>query len=187
MAGGDVMHALEIEGWMTPEELKWLALQASEARVIVEIGIWKGRSTAALAAHTPGVVFAIDHFQGSPTERYGLQREALDPLKVRQAARLALARYQSAGKLFILELEARKAFEILAMVLHHRPADMIFIDGSHEERDVLRDIQQYRVLLRKGGLLCGHDRSAPGVRKALESCRVPWKPSAGDLWFAYEE
>lgn len=181
------MHALKIDGWMTPEELKWLALQASEARVIVEIGIWKGRSTAALTAHTSGVVFAIDHFQGSPAEINDQQVEAKQPGVIRKQALLGLQRYRESGKLFVLEQNAREAFNVLRVVLHHQQADLIFIDGSHEERDVMQDIQQYRVLLKSDGLLCGHDRAAPGVRKALESCHVNWQNGPGDIWFAHEE
>lgn len=181
------MHALEIEGWMTPAELKWLALQAAEARIIVEIGIWKGRSTAALAAHTPGMVFAIDHFRGSPAELEGKQREARLPGAIRQAALANLHRYGAAGKLFILEQEARQAFEVLRAVLRWAYVDMVFIDGSHEAPDVFCDIEEYRVLLKSGGLLCGHDRSLPGVRQALAAAKVSWQEGPGDLWFAYED
>ena len=50
---------------MTRAELNWLWRQARRRLVIVEIGSWKGRSTHAIASATPGILFFVEHFQGS--------------------------------------------------------------------------------------------------------------------------
>lgn len=180
------MHALEIDGWMTPAELKWLALQASIAEVIIEIGVWQGRSTAALAAHTAGVVFAVDHFLGSPAEFRTLPANQQNPLSLRALALANLSPYSAAGKLFLLEEHSSRAYEFLRVLLRWRLADMVFIDGSHVEQEVWDDLQHYRRLLRHGGLLCGHDRSALGVRNALAAVGIGYQCGPGDLWYAYE-
>ena len=49
----DISHAINIPGWMSVEELTYLAEAASKSNIIVEVGSWKGRSTIALAANTP--------------------------------------------------------------------------------------------------------------------------------------
>ena len=36
-------------------------------------------------------------------------------------------------------------------------ADIIYIDGSHEEDDVYADLKAYWDVLRKGGVICGDD------------------------------
>lgn len=64
-----VRRASRVEGWMYEEELRWLAEHASRSTSIIEVGIWKGRSTTALCHAAAGRVYAIDHFQGSPEER----------------------------------------------------------------------------------------------------------------------
>ena len=55
-----------IKGWMLPEEIKWLQEQASKAtNLIIEIGIWYGKSTYTLCSSTNARVIAIDNFKGS--------------------------------------------------------------------------------------------------------------------------
>lgn len=51
-----------IEGFMAPEECTELQRLACGRRVL-EIGIWKGRSTIAMAA-TAQYILAVDHFRG---------------------------------------------------------------------------------------------------------------------------
>src|SRR5208283_1272324 len=60
----NIGRALQIRGWMHDDELKWLAQQASQRNLIVEIGSFKGRSTRALGDNTLGRVIAIDHWRG---------------------------------------------------------------------------------------------------------------------------
>ena len=57
------------------------------------------------------------------------------------------------------------------------PLDVLFIDGSHEYKDVLNDLQTWGPQVRPGGLILCHDAdsaSFPGVRTAIENyCQ--WK------------
>jgi hypothetical protein len=48
---------------------------------------------------------------------------------------------------------------ITARLLHRRGvvADLVYIDGSHDEEDVYQDLSAYWNLLRPGGVLCGDD------------------------------
>src|ERR1700679_2561854 len=50
--------------WPNEHELQWLAEQASTHHKIVEVGSFLGRSTIAMAMHTPGLVYAVDDFYG---------------------------------------------------------------------------------------------------------------------------
>ena len=47
-------------------------------------------------------------------------------------------------------------------------ADLIYLDGSHEEEDVYQDLVTWWDLLRSGGILFGDDWSWDGVRLAVE-------------------
>src|SRR6266850_7760219 len=59
----DISKALQIEGWMSFNELTWLAQQAKHSSRILEVGSYKGRSARALADNTAGVVYCIDPWE----------------------------------------------------------------------------------------------------------------------------
>lgn len=48
------------------------------------------------------------------------------------------------------------------------PVKLVHIDGSHDYESVKADIEAALKLLVPGGVMCGHDADAPGVRKAIE-------------------
>jgi hypothetical protein len=70
-------NALAIDGWMSEREVAWLAHMAAQHHRIVELGSWKGRSTRALGDNTPGTVWAVDTWAGSPTLRATACNEAV--------------------------------------------------------------------------------------------------------------
>src|ERR1041385_1255627 len=55
-------------GWMGKSSRQWLAEQAAGARHVIEVGCWLGRSTQVLARAVRGVVWAVDHWQGTPSD-----------------------------------------------------------------------------------------------------------------------
>lgn len=149
----NVKRALEIEGWMEPPELAWLAEQATKHSLIVEIGSFKGRSTRALADNTKGVVIAIDDF-------YGPREIHLD------------------GRPDILGQFTANLADLSNVVVineNHRQLskpdftpDMVFLDGGHEYENVLADIDFWIPFIAPGGLLCGHDYGwCEGVKQAV--------------------
>ncbi len=179
------MVAEEIHGWMHPEELAWLRGLALRSSVLVEIGCWQGRSTHALAECCPGVVFAVDHFLGSPGDcdwdlATALQSGAWE--EARKAFLANLAPFIAEGKAFLIELPSDRAAEHLAVVLKHRKADAIFIDGDHSYEAVRGDISRWLPLLRSGGTLCGHDLDRPGVSQAVEELLPGWQTGHMSIW-----
>src|SRR5262245_43603198 len=65
MSTVDISRAVTIYGWMSDQSLRWLAEQAQQHQVIVEVGVYQGRTTRALADNTPGRVYAVDDWKGS--------------------------------------------------------------------------------------------------------------------------
>ena len=164
----NIERALKIDGWMQWDELGWLARQAVTRSRIAEIGSYKGRSTRALADHTPGYVLAVDHWQG-PREvemrqgdrdrLYGDFTENLkDLIAAHRVQRLMVDHAQ---------LSADQLRKLLKKIKLEPQFDMIFIDGDHQYASVKHDIELWRPLLADGGLLCGHDSGFPGVAKAI--------------------
>lgn len=150
-----ITAAERIEGWMTHDELVWLAYQAKRSDLIVEIGSWHGRSTKVMAMMTPGVVVSVDSLT---FDEQGYGNEPQD-----QAFRRNLAPEIKRGKVKTIRKPSVKA-----AASFRGKASMIFIDGAHEKPDVMADLEAWTPKLSQGGILCGHDLTYPGVREALD-------------------
>ena len=63
--------------------------------------------------------------------------------------------------------------------------DMAWIDGGHDYETVKGDILSYSPLLKKGGLLSGHDYSKghPGVRQAVDELLPNFNRGQGSIWW----
>lgn len=164
-----VRDAMEIDGWMNEVELTWLVSQARRRKRIVEFGSYKGRSTTALAGGCRGVVYAVDWWPGS------MEVEVLPEFRKNMAPEI------SAGTVVVCHGHTARAFTWLS-----EPADMVFIDASHDYASVRDDIGEAQRLLGAGGLLCGHDFSEefPGVKRAvIERFPICKIIPGGTIWY----
>lgn len=160
----NIEQALNIGGWMSERELRWLAAQASRHNRIVEFGSFHGRSTRALADNSPtcAKIWAVDPWNGAYKMEDGRTFDEVNT--------------------FIMPYFCQNLQDHIARgrVIPTRnwsynfntdePIDMVFIDGDHRYETVKKDIKTATSLLVNGGLLCGHDwdhPTWPGVRKAV--------------------
>ncbi|HVB26315.1 MAG TPA: class I SAM-dependent methyltransferase [Mycobacteriales bacterium] len=151
-------HLEGVAGWLTGEEaetLYTLARRVTGRGVIVEIGSFKGRSTICLAlgsrvgAGAP--VYAIDPghgFKRFDEFRANIERAGVDDLVIPVAARS----------------------EVAFQTFEPERIELLFIDGSHEYRQVMLDFAQWTSKLVDGGMLVMHDTTAasPGSKKVAE-------------------
>lgn len=160
----DITRAKAIPGWMSQRELRWLAEQAQQASVIVEIGCSRGRSTRALGDHTTGTVYSIDPWLDVPQRPKGYGEQAY------QLAQTYLADLIAAGRVHLLR--GRSADMVASLSDVAGTVDLVFIDGDHDYAAVRADIDAYRPLLRPSGVLSGHDYNHvarhAGVRQAVD-------------------
>jgi hypothetical protein len=175
----NIDKALDVPGWMTKQELTWLAQQASDKSCIVEIGSWRGRSTRALADNTKGVVFCIDSWSDEAIGYPGWWNEdgprKEDPEKYKKKNWLWNEFQNNVGDLIgkrviPIRMLSVDGFALLRSWMYQ--PDMIFIDGAHDFYHVHEDILLWRTLLKNGGVLCGHDYedpTCPGVKKAVDA------------------
>lgn len=178
-----------IAGFMFEEELFWLAQAAATRRTIIEVGSWKGRSTKAMAMATPGIVYAVDAW-GVQASEIEMEKKAEDsPDEVMHEFLVNMQGETLSGKVVPIRMENGDAIGTIKILMNSRGrrADMIFIDASHDEASVERDIKNYRPLLDPGGILCGHDYSTtfPGVMRAVEK-NVPGfrvSPESMSIWY----
>jgi hypothetical protein len=140
---------------MQEGELEWLAQQAAQHKVIVEIGSYLGRSTRAMADNTNGIVYAVDDWKGPrDIEIPAEERERLFDRFMENMDGLQ-------GRLQVIKQDHANA------TVDCSP-DMVFIDGDHDYENVVRDIKRWLPRLAPGGLICGHDAFDEDVSRAFK-------------------
>lgn len=170
-----VSRACEVPGWMTVSELSWLAEQAAGKKLVVEIGSWKGRSSVALAAADSLV--CVDTFFDQQQEN-GTGVDILPEFENAvgdESSQVTAIRGDVSDPNFIVALERKYGGE----------ADMVFIDASHDEASVRRDIDTAMRLVKAGGIVCGHDYSPawPGVMAAVNDLLPGFQRAGESIWW----
>lgn len=149
--------ALDIGPETLGENLRALARLAQsvarEGMVLVEVGSWKGASTAVLAhvarAHK-GRVFPVDHWRGSPGVSHHAPARRLDVLSVFRRNMRALGLENVVYPLVMPSAIAADLFP-------DGTADLVFLDADHRYHAMRHDLERWHPKLRPDGILCGHD------------------------------
>lgn len=173
-----------IEGWITPEQIKLyerMIETASSTAHFVEIGCWKGKSTVMMAV---GIINSnkkikfdvVDTFQGA--EEHKSYKSIVDGTLYNE---------------FIKNIEPVKSVvnitvgdsSTTASNYQDKSLDFVFIDGDHSFDGVLRDIRAWLPKIKDGGIIAGDDfdnPNFPGVSDAVISCISDIK-QMGNIWF----
>ena len=174
----------DIEGWFTEAEAETLTSAIGGYRLgqtYVELGSYKGRSTAALAAHardTGATFFAVDRWQQAVGVCPGLPQFGGGDIEYlsdfcRNLAALDLLRHVQ--PLCVMTTTA-------ALLFADETVDMIFHDASHEYVAVETDLRAWLPKLRVGGIWALHDYGWDGGR-AVDACaQLRLERTAGSLY-----
>jgi hypothetical protein len=130
---------------------------------IVELGAWKGRSSAFLVDEaynkSPKIeVHIVDTWGGNPLD--GSQDQSNELYHKFISNMSLLARPYQAHRMTTNEA---------AGLFKDESLDAVFIDADHSYEAVKLDIQNWMPKVRRGGILAGHDYNSawPGVIKAV--------------------
>lgn len=163
----------EVQGWNGNHPALVRLATAPGARVIIDVGVWKGQSTIAMAAGLreagiDGCVIAIDTFLGSPEHWRGggmfARRHGLPDLYATFLANVAAAGLQS----YVVPMPQTSSGAAAILRRLGIAASLVHIDGDHAYAAVLQDAKDYWPILAPGGHLVGDDYhpSWPGVVQA---------------------
>lgn len=151
------------EQWFTyPSVYRLIVSKCRPNGTLVELGAWKGRSSAFLVVEAKNKsqdiqIHIVDTWLGSGEHTAGLT----DGLYEKFIANMApLNGHYQAHRM--TTDEAAPLFEDGAL-------DGVFIDADHTYEAVKRDIENWLPKIRKGGILAGHDyvHTWPGVIQAV--------------------
>lgn len=171
-------RALQTPGWVSEDEVRWLAEKASTKSCIAEIGSWRGKSTRAMADNTSATIYAVDTWDGTPDDGIQAAELAQLPHGLYEDFQKNLSGCTNVRPMRMTSLEAASKLSDLRF-------DMIFIDAAHDYESVKSDILAWRSLLAPNGLLCGHDfGGAEGVNRAVNELISMSKVDVGMIWYA---
>lgn len=156
-----------IQGWFTFQDLyKQQVKHASDGDRFVEVGAWKGRSTAFMAVEIANSgkdieFYVVDTWEGSREEAHQNDPDLPEIFDVFTGNLAPVSRYYS--PLRMPSLAAAHRFE-------DESIRFVFIDASHEYGSVLQDLEAWYPKVVPGGVIAGHDYMDyyPGVVKAVD-------------------
>ena len=156
-----------IDGWMSDAELNWIRQNVIGAKKILEIGSWKGRSTAAIreGMDHDAVLVCVDTWRGSDNEEiHNIAKDISDPIW--REFYTNHKKNIDNGKIVTMRMSSKDALEKLED--NKEQFDCIFIDADHSYEACKADIEGSLKVLKNDGLLCGHDHDWSGVTKAVD-------------------
>lgn len=174
------LRQLDLTGWSVVPEFFEKYLEKADASTVVEVGVWKGLSTAQMAKWLKrkkrGVMISIDTFLGAPEMWTASAVSGADPSR----SLLLEHGFPSIYKTFLSNMQHEQLTDVvvplplpskLASVVLKRlnvTADLIHVDAAHEYGSVKEDIHAWWPFVRGGGILLGDDWSWTGVQKAVK-------------------
>jgi len=143
----NIDEALAIKGWMFPEELIWLAVQARGLHRIIEVGSYMGRSARAMLDNSEAHLWCVDSWDCAYTNDPVIRKGFLENIQGKKDRVTVLQMRSDIAAIQLMNLYGPSSF------------DMVFIDGDHGYAGVKADILGYTPLVRTGGIISGHDYS----------------------------
>jgi len=150
-----MVTSIKIPSTLTVKELVVLAELAHERAkrdaVFVEIGSWKGCSSAVLAHKVKkegGHLFCVDHWKGSEGTKLINEASNGDMYEVFESNMRALELWDYITPMKMDSIKASEEFEDGSI-------DFLFIDGDHRYVQFMKDLEVWMPKVK--GMACGHD------------------------------
>ncbi|MBV9755660.1 MAG: class I SAM-dependent methyltransferase [Alphaproteobacteria bacterium] len=175
------LFAVDTQGWNSNHRYLIELIEHKRPTVVVELGVWKGASTIAMATRMKelaldAAVIAVDTWLGGWD--HWLQDQWFDELAFEHGYPRLFHKFLSnvldAGVqdyVVPLPLDSLNAWHVLKRL--DIRVDAVHIDGGHDYETVVSDMHHWWQLLNPGGLLIGDDYFAggstwPEVRRATD-------------------
>jgi hypothetical protein len=169
----------DVSGWGSDSPAFGELVEQVRPQLIIEVGTWKGGSALTLGRHAERLgldceILCVDTWLGAlemwmdldDASRYGslALRHGYPSLYYTFLANVVRA--GQSGRITPFPVPSVTAAQWCA--LRGVGADLIYLDGSHEEEDVYQDLVGWWEIVRPGGVLCGDDWAWDGVRLAVQ-------------------
>jgi predicted O-methyltransferase YrrM len=170
------------EDWFSYAELyREMVNRFPSGSHFVEIGSWKGKSSAYMAVEIAN-------------SKKSIQFDCIDPWPSYKSSGEYFETYKNLYETFLNNVEPVKDYinPIRATSMESvenyqdNSLDFVFIDGNHEYEYVFNDIKHWISKIKSGGVLSGHDYHSPEVINAVSDNNLNNIISREGCWF-YEK
>lgn len=142
-------------------------IKANGVKSFVEVGVFKSQNLKSIIKNTNlSAYYAIDKFEPETQPHYGWAWCDRSQATWSQYHFQCCQLIRWFPQLHVIKLPSASA----ATCFTPMSIDMVFIDGSHFEGDVIADIILWGPIVKSGGLITGHDYDEPkhpGVTPAV--------------------
>jgi len=143
-------------------------IEKYDCKIIAEIGIAQGRTLRTILRQYKSIkeYWAIDPWVVSNEQYWNTFSQVSIDLMYKNACKY----YPWFPALKIIKMKSLEAAVIFKKANYK--FDLVFIDGCHEEWCIKEDIEAWYPLVKRGGILCGHDygnKDAKGIENAVRS------------------
>ena len=160
----------DMHGWFKEENqvhLKKLIARV-QPNVVVELGTWLGWSAIYMAEcmKPAGILYAVDNWtaQGDISILNDQNPETKKRIPTLYEQFLSNVIHKNlCHKITPVRMDTIEAAQRLEV-----KADLIYVDASHDEESVFKDIMNWYPKLNKGGIMCGDDALSKDVLKAAQ-------------------
>ncbi len=182
------MNSDDIQGWFDFQNIyDRMAAEVSDGGTIIELGVWKGKSLIYLAkaiqkTHKEVLIVGVDNFKHSDWDGYStigrLDREQGEHRSVLQQCRDNLAAAGVADCVKIIESDSIAA----ANLFPDAYVDFIFIDDTHTDEHIQKEIAAWLPKMKRPTWMAGHDY--PGGISGGVQHHFPHVWRDGNSWIA---
>ncbi|MEZ6037733.1 MAG: class I SAM-dependent methyltransferase [Planctomycetota bacterium] len=186
---------LDLQGWNGQNPFFGELIAALDPKLVIEVGTWKGQSAVtmakALQLRGPGrALVCVDTWLGA-VEFIGKHDDPERALGMTHG-------YPSVYYQFLANVVHEACDDVIVpfaqtsvnaarwFLQHGVQADLIYIDGSHEENDVFLDLTYYWQVAKPGAVLFGDDLGWAGVHAAVAAFAaqngIDWRTRDGNYW-----
>lgn len=158
------------QGWYINQASMEYLIKRGNVKTIIEVGSWLGQSTRHFAQTIPedGVVYAVDHWQGSPNE----DNSSFDIPNLYRQFLSNVIHENLTHKIIPIRMSSLEASQTLKV----KP-DLVYLDATHDYNNVMLDLIVWFPFVKGHGTLCGddyfwnHDPSKGGgpVKRAVDA------------------
>jgi hypothetical protein len=173
---------MDLQGWGSTDTNFRKLIDEINPKFIIEVGTWKGGSAIFMGEYIKEKnldckIICVDTWLGAiefmenqndPDRYLSLQMRNGYPSVYYQF--LANVMHKGLEEI-IIPFPQTATLASRFLTINHVKADMIYIDGSHDEKDVYDDINNYWELLNLNGIILGddYDEYWPGVKLAVNN------------------